>query len=91
MVKGDQPPADDITLRDVIEHMNHKFDMVEARFDKLERKVEDGFTKAKGERAEILKRVEAEASASDDTLEKLDDLTERVVIVEKQLALPAQN
>ena len=71
--------------------MNHKFDMVEARFDKLKRRVDVGFAEAKKERTEILKRVEAEANASDDTLEKLDDLSERVVIIEKHLALPSRS
>jgi hypothetical protein len=95
MTKPKQPPADDITLRDVINHMNHKFDLVELRFDSidrrfdtLERKVEDGFAEAKRERAEILRRVEAEAAAADDTLEKVVALTERVEIIEKHLALP---
>jgi hypothetical protein len=32
-------PADDITLRDVINHMNHKFGVIETRLDGLDRLV----------------------------------------------------
>ncbi len=94
MAKPKQP-ANDITLRDVINHMNHKFDLVDARFDnlgrrfeQLEQRVEDGFAEAKRERAEILRRLEAEANAADNTLMKVVALTERVEIIEKQVALP---
>jgi hypothetical protein len=94
MRKGKQSPAGDITLRDVLNHMNHKFDSVEARFDKidlrfdkLERRVEESFAEAKRERAEILRRVEAEANAADDTMQRTHAVIERVKRIEKQLAL----
>jgi hypothetical protein len=91
MGKGKQPPADDISLRDVIDHMNHKFTLIENKvndgFQKLDRRMEQGFAEAQRERREILRRVEAEANAADDTLQKLDALAERVEIFEKHLAL----
>jgi DNA-binding IscR family transcriptional regulator len=94
MTKGKQPPADDITLRDVINHMNHKFDLIDSRFDKidqrfdkLECRVEEGFAEAKRERAEILRRVEAEANAADDTMRRTHALEKRVNRIEKQLAM----
>lgn len=43
MAKGNQPPADDITLRDVINHMNHKFGLIDSKFDGLEGKMNKGF------------------------------------------------
>jgi hypothetical protein len=98
VAKGNQPPAEDIALRDVIEHMNHKFGLIDANFDALDGKMSKGFhslaqrmergsAEAKRERAEIFRRVEAEASAADDTLEKVVALTGRVDIIEKYLAL----
>jgi hypothetical protein len=40
MAAGNQPPADDITLRDVIDHMNHKFSLIEAKMGALDGKMD---------------------------------------------------
>ena len=95
MTEDRSPPADDITLLDVIKHMDSKFQnidqlfkKVDIRFEQMDKrfeKIDKRLDQAQSERADILHEVRAQANSCDDTLEKVADLQERVEVIEKQL------